>query len=131
MAGVKHSKYQGCKIGFLTMTELRQDPLYRKVKHREATRGIRELTNAFETDTLTQPKEITPMTTASKYRVLKNSRVATKSTFASYEQARQWIRSKLRRTVTNAQARRAVMWDGISRNPPSIGSFGYAIKRVA
>ena len=76
-------------------------------------------------------KEITPMTTASKYRVLKNSRVATKTTFASYEQARQWVRSKLRRTVTKYQARRAVMWDSISRNPPSIGTFGYAIKRVA
>lgn len=81
-------------------------------------------------------KEIKPMTnltntTKGAYRVLKNSRVATKTTFASYEQARQWVRSKLRRSITNTGARHAVMWDSVSRNPPSISHFGYAIRKVA
>jgi hypothetical protein len=67
----------------------------------------------------------------STFRVLKNSRVATKTTFPSYERARQWVRSKLRRTVTNHMDRASVMWDGISRNPPRISDFGYSIRKVA
>lgn len=103
---MKHSKYQGTKIGYMWIDEL------------PTSKEIKPMTNSIKTN-------------KGAYRVLKNSRVATKTTFASYEQARQWVRSKLRRSVTDTNARRSVMWDGISRNPPSIGTFGYAIRKVA
>lgn len=56
------------------------------------------------------------------FKVYKNNRVATKNTFNSYEQARQWVRKQLRKVTTNR----------ISGQPTiPFALFGYDIRNVA
>lgn len=53
-----------------------------------------------------------------------------KTYFATYEQARSFARSQIRRLVAIGKAVRQGMWDDVSRNPTNISAYGFKIKAV-
>lgn len=58
------------------------------------------------------------------FKVLKNGRVATKTRFTTYEQARQYVRKLIRKNTD-----RSDFWRVFSTNPP-IGDYGYSITQA-
>jgi len=66
------------------------------------------------------------------YILKRNGRRLPKSgPFDSYDKARAEARRMIRTKVTSPMERLSSGWDRISRNPPSIGDFGYEIVRKA
>lgn len=53
-----------------------------------------------------------------------------KGVFATYEQARSFARSQIRRLVAVGKAHRLGMWDEVSRNPTDLTLYGFKIKAV-
>lgn len=67
------------------------------------------------------------------YTIKKEGRTLRGKKFETYESARQACRKMIRAKEkdTPKAVKWALMWDGTSRNPPSIADFGYNIVRVA
>lgn len=66
------------------------------------------------------------------YKLKKNNRTIRNAVFETYEKARQAARRKIRQenVATPRDVKALFMWDGTSRNPVSLGDFGYKIVRV-
>ena len=65
------------------------------------------------------------------YQVFKNGKTSIKTTFTSYEKARQAVRKLIRQTypVNTKKSMPIVAVIGWTSNP-QIGDFGYSIKKV-
>jgi hypothetical protein len=73
------------------------------------------------------------------YTIYRNNRKFRKTTFPTYEQARQEVRKYLRKTfgaetynttIGASSIDGAGAWDSVSRNPPSLSAVGFEIRRV-
>jgi len=72
-----------------------------------------------------------------QYVVMKRGKKLVDTTFATYEQARQFVRRHIRKMLTPAQynakkgANTAAAWDGVSKGPTAFTTLGYNIKKVS
>lgn len=59
-----------------------------------------------------------------------NKRIFKNEFFWSYDEARQAVRSHIRKLLKQGKVMRLGMWDSVSRNPTSVKDYGFLIKRA-
>ena len=63
------------------------------------------------------------------YVITRNNKRTVNRIFNTYEAARQHVRKLMRKRIKGDDRQLySGFWDGISRNPSSIGALGYSIK---
>jgi tRNA U38,U39,U40 pseudouridine synthase TruA len=65
-----------------------------------------------------------------QYKVRRANGSTFKATFTTYEQARSFARSQIRKLVAVGKLAKVGMWDGISRNPTCLAHYGFKIVSV-
>lgn len=70
-----------------------------------------------------------------QYAVFKRGKKLVDTTFATYEQARQFVRRHIRKVMTPTQYNTkkpttVAAWDGVSKGPTAFTALGYNIKKV-
>lgn len=65
-----------------------------------------------------------------QYKVRRANGSTFKAVFTTYEQARSFARSQIRKLVAVGKAAKMGMWDEVSRNPTNLTTYGFKIVSV-
>lgn len=65
-----------------------------------------------------------------QYKVRRANGSTFKTVFTTYEQARSFARSQIRKLVAVGKATKQGMWDDVSRNPTALSLYGFRIVSV-
>lgn len=65
-----------------------------------------------------------------QYKVRRANGSTFKTVFTTYEAARSFARSQIRKLVAVGKATKQGMWDHVSRNPTCLATYGFKIVSV-